>query len=233
MRRLSLNGYIDDEVWLGDEITPGLLHAALYGEDDQSADDVQIVLNSYGGSCSAAVRMYDDVCAYPGKVTMVISGTAASAATVLAMAADELEMTPGSLYMIHDPSVVAWGNERDLHDAINLLTACKDSILNVYARRCKLPRNDLAQMMTDTTWMDAQTALKQGFIDRITVQEKGVQNAISKAITREEAELKVKAYFDRHRQRPEQQPNHHEPAPEPQRAGVSYAQLIRRLELIK
>ena len=231
MRRLSLNGYIDDEVWLGDEITPGLLHVALYGEDGQSDDDVQIVLNSYGGSCSAAVRMYDDVCAYPGKVTMIISGTAASAATVLAMAADELEMTPGSLYMIHDPSVVAWGNERDLQEAINLLAACKDSILNVYARRCKLPRNDLAQMMTDTTWMDAQAALKHGFIDRISVPEKGVQNAIPKEITREEAGDKVKAYFDRHR--PRREDHYHDTTPEQQRSGVSYAQLMKRLELIK
>lgn len=233
MRRLSLNGYIDDEVWLGDEITPGLLHAALYGEDEKSEDEVQIILNSYGGSCSAAVRMYDDVCAYPGKVTMIISGTAASAATVLAMAADELEMTPGSLYMIHDPSIVAWGNERDLRDAINLLAACKDSILNVYARRCNLPRNELAQMMSATTWMDAQTALENGFIDRITVPGKGVQNAVVKEITREEAEMKVKAYLDRHRQRPKQQRNQHEPAPEPERSGVSYTQLIKRLELIK
>jgi len=61
LRRLSLNGYIDDEDWLGDEITPGRLHVTLYGEDDQSADDVQIVRNSYGGSCGAAVRIYDDV----------------------------------------------------------------------------------------------------------------------------------------------------------------------------
>lgn len=234
MRKITFNGYIDDEAWLGDEITPGLLHAALYGDDGQSADDVQILLNSYGGSCGAAVRMYDDVCAYPGKVTMIISGTAASAATVLAMAADVLEMTPGSLYMIHDPSVVAWGNEHDLRDAIHLLAACKDSILNVYARRCKLPRDELAKMMTDTTWMDAQAALKYGFIDRISEPEKGVRNAIPKEITRAEAEAKVGAYFDRHRSRPTRQSNHHhEPAPELQCSGVSYAQLMKRLELIK
>jgi ATP-dependent Clp protease protease subunit len=234
LRRLNLNGYIDDEAWLGDEITPDLLHAALYGEDGQSADDVQIVLNSYGGSCGAAVRMFDDVHAYPGKVSMIISGTAASAATVLAMAADDLEMTPGSLYMIHDPSVVAWGNERDLRDAINLLTACKESILNVYDQRCKVPRDELARMMTDTTWMDAQAALKNGFIDRISVPEKGIQNAIPREITRAEAEARVEAYFDRHRPRPSRRTDHHrEPMPEPKRSGVSYAQLMKRLELIK
>ena len=81
-------------------------------------DDLRIILNSYGGSCNAAVRMFDDLRAYPGNVHIIVSGTAASAATVLATAADRLEMTPGSLWMIHDPSVMAWGNERDLEEAI-------------------------------------------------------------------------------------------------------------------
>ena len=112
MRTLNLNGYIDEEVWYGDEITPAMLHDALYGENEEFSDDVCIILNSYGGSCNAATRMHDDIRAYPGKVHLVISGTAASAATVLSMAADTLEMTPGSLYMIHDPSTFAWGNER-------------------------------------------------------------------------------------------------------------------------
>ena len=140
MREIYLNGYIDDEEWFGDEITPDALHALLYppdAEDPDSYDDLRIVLNSYGGSCNAAVRMFDDLRAYPGNVHIIVSGTAASAATVLATAADRLEMTQGSLWMIHDPSVAAWGNERDLAEAIQLLRACKESILNVYGRRCR------------------------------------------------------------------------------------------------
>ena len=144
MRELSLNGYIDDEMWFGDEITPESLHEALYGAENQLADDVHIRLNSYGGSCNAAVRMFDDVRAYPGSVRITVSGTAASAATVLAMAADRLEMTPGSLWMIHDPSVVAWGNERELMDSIRLLQASKESIQNVYQRRCQQSRQENA-----------------------------------------------------------------------------------------
>ena len=140
MRELHLNGYIDEEVWFGDEITPDSLHEALYGAESQFADDVHIRLNSFGGSCNAAARMYDDVRAYPGNVHITVSGTAASAATVLAMAADRLEMTPGSLWMVHDPSVIALGNERDLAEAIGLLRACKESILNIYAIRCKKDR---------------------------------------------------------------------------------------------
>ena len=167
MREILLNGYIDDEVWFGDEITPDALHDLLYAERKDTSEDVHIRLNSYGGSCNAAVRMHDDLAAYPGKVNITISGTAASAATVLCMAADNLDMTPGSLFMIHDPSIVAMGNVHDLKDAIRLLEASKESILNVYETRMKITREQASAMMSKTTWMDAQEALEDGFIDSI------------------------------------------------------------------
>ena len=90
MREIHLNGYIDEEEWFGDEITPEALHGMLYPEGEEAHGDLRIFLNSYGGSCNAAVRMFDDLRAYPGNVHIIVSGTAASAATVLAMAADRL-----------------------------------------------------------------------------------------------------------------------------------------------
>ena len=203
MRELSLNGYIDDEMWFGDEITPESLHEALYGKENQLADDVHIRLNSYGGSCNAAVRMFDDVRAYPGSVRITVSGTAASAATVLAMAADRLKMTPGSLWMIHDPSVVAWGNERELMDSIRLLQACKESILNVYQRRCRQSRQEVAAMMSATSWMDAQSALQYGFIDAVAEDGKpgAPENAGERRANLDFAKAKVQAWQDRHKPR--------------------------------
>ena len=177
MRTVELNGYIDEEAWFGDEVTPESLHALLYPEGADAQEDLRIILNSYGGSCNAAVRMFDDLRAYPGNVHIIVSGTAASAATVLATAADRLEMTPGSLWMIHDPSVAAWGNERDLEEAVRLLRACKESILNVYGQRCRRPRGEISAMMRDTTWMDAGAALRDGFIDGIVDMGSGAVNA--------------------------------------------------------
>ena len=168
MREITMNGYIDDDSWFGDEITPSGLHNWLYGENDAAVDDVHIRLNSYGGSCNAATRMFDDIRAYPGSVKITISGTAASAATVVAMAADRLEMTPGSLFMIHDPSTVAYGNERDMDEAKAVLRACKESILNMYGTRVRISRNDAADLMTATTWMDSNEAFEKGFVDGIT-----------------------------------------------------------------
>lgn len=199
MRTLNLNGYIDEDVWYGDEITPAMLHDALYGENEEFSDDVCIILNSYGGSCNAATRMHDDIRAYPGRVHLVISGTAASAATVLSMAADTLEMTPGSLYMIHDPSTFAWGNERDFNEAIMLLRACKESILNIYACRCPLERGTVSAMMTATTWMDAGSALAHGFIDAVAdPQSCPANSARAHVINRKDAEAKVQVWLDRH-----------------------------------
>lgn len=200
MREIHLNGYIDEEEWFGDEITPEALHGMLYPEGEEAHDDLRILLNSYGGSCNAAVRMFDDLRAYPGNVHIIVSGTAASAATVLATAADRLEMTPGSLWMIHDPSVMAWGNEQDLEEALRLLRACKESILNVYGRRCRKPRDEISAMMRDTTWMDAGQALQDGFIDGIVDMGNGVINAaFCHETSLAQAREKVAAWMERSR----------------------------------
>ena len=259
MRELSLNGYIDEESWFGDEITPDSLHEMLYGKDNAAADDVHIRLNSYGGSCNAATRMFDDIRAYPGSVKITVSGTAASAATVLCMAADRLEMTQGSLWMIHDPSVAAWGDERDLAEAIRLLRACKESILNVYGRRCRKPREEIGAMMRDTTWMDASAALQDGFIDGIVDMGSGVVNAaLCHETSLAEAKEKVAAWLERSRpkclreavwkkgaedmtmsvpvaeEESQQATLEQDAPPEAQtvKSGVPAAQLMKRLELI-
>jgi ATP-dependent Clp protease protease subunit len=201
LRYININGYIDEYEWWGDEITPDMLHESLYGEGDTLTDDVHIRLCSYGGSSNAAVRMYDDIRAYPGSVTITVSGTAASAATVLAMAADKLEMSPGSLWMIHDPSIFAWGNEHDLNEAVSLLKACKESIINVYSKRCKKTRDEISGMMTAATWMDAKQALADGFIDSIlddTSSVDPINAAGPRVMNRKDAEAKVQAWLDRH-----------------------------------
>jgi len=198
LRELSLNGYIDDESWFGDEITPESLHDLLYGTEDTLPEDVHIRLNSYGGSCNAAVRMFDDIRAYPGNVMITISGTAASAATVVAMAADRLEMTPGSLFMIHDPSTVAYGNERDMDEAKAVLHACKESILNMYGTRIRVSREDAADMMSATSWMDANEAFDKGFVDGITeTPDKLPTDSVEHKVTLDTAKAGVQAWFDR------------------------------------
>ena len=202
MRTLNLNGYIDEEVWYGDEITPEMLHDQLFAEGEDHQLPVRIILNSYGGSCNAAVQMFDDIRRYPGDVQIIVSGTAASAATVLAMAADRLEMTPGSMWMIHDPSVFAFGNERDLMEAVGQLQACKESIINVYGRRCRKSREDVSAMMSETTWMDSHRAVADGFVDSIVDMGSGIINlADDRTVVLQDAKAKVEHWRERSKHR--------------------------------
>ena len=107
-------------------------------------------------------------------------------------------MTPGSLYMIHDPSTVAWGNERDFSEAIALLKACKESILNIYSRRSPIDRGTLAAMMTATTWMDAGAALA-GFIDGVAdPQTCPMDSAAMRTVNRKNAEQRCCSWLERH-----------------------------------
>lgn len=173
MRQISLSGYVDDISFWGDEMTPGNVSEALYAEDGN--DDVDIILDSPGGSCDAAVKIYDVIRGYPGNVRIVISGMAASAATMIAMAGNSVAMTPGSIFMVHDPSTVVYGNEQELTDAIEVLRVYKDSILNLYAAR-GVDRNAAADAMVKTTFMDANTALEMGFIDEIADAPEGIRH---------------------------------------------------------
>ena len=144
------------------------------------------------------------------------------------MAADRLEMTPGSLWMIHDPSVMAWGNERDLEEAVRLLKAYKESILNVYGRRCRKARDEIGAMMRDTTWMDAGQALQDGFIDGIADLGGGVLDAACcHEASLAEAKEKVQNWLDRWR--PARGAS---AAQAPQSPGTPVIQLQKRLALI-
>ena len=129
---------------------------------------------------------------------ITVSGTAASAATVICMAADRLEMTPGSLFMIHDPSTVACGNERDMEEAKAVLRACKESILNIYGTRIRISREDAASLMTATTWMDANEAFEKGFVDAITeAPAKLPTDSAGHQVSLDAAKAGVQVWFDR------------------------------------
>ena len=84
-RELALEGYIAEESWFDDDVTPKQFKADLYG-GLEIPDDIVVRISSPGGDCFAAAKIYDMLMEYPGKVSMHIDGLAASAASVIAMA---------------------------------------------------------------------------------------------------------------------------------------------------
>ena len=129
--------------------------------------DITVWVNSPGGDCVAAAQIYNMLSEYPGKVTVKIDGLAASAASVIAMAGNEVLMSPVSMMMIHNPATIAFGDHAEMKKAIELLDAVKESIINAYVLKTGLSRNKLSRMMDSESWMDANKAVELGFADGI------------------------------------------------------------------
>ena len=166
-RVLMLNGEISDETWYGDEVTPGLFRSELNGGEG----DVTIWINSPGGDCFAAAQIYSMLMDYKGKVNVRIDSLAASAASVIAMAGDTVEMSPVGMMMIHNPSTISIGDSAEMQKAIDRLGEVKESIINAYELKTGLSRNKLSKLMDAETWFNAKKAVELGFVDRILFAE--------------------------------------------------------------
>ena len=164
---LYLDGAIASETWWGDEVTP----AAFQAELKQHTGDVTVWINSPGGDVFAAAQIYTMLRNHSGKVTVKIHGIAASAASVVAMAGDTTLISPVGMLMIHNPSTMAAGEKKDMEQAIAVLEEVKESILNAYAAKTGLSRNRLAKMMDAETWLNANEAMRLGFVDGILFAE--------------------------------------------------------------
>ena len=112
---------------------------------------------------------------YAGTVTVRIASISASAASVVAMAGERVEMSPTALLMIHDPSTIAMGNTKDMERAITTLNEVKESIINAYAAKTGLRHNRIAELMSNETWMNAKKAVDLGFADEVLFEDKKAQ----------------------------------------------------------
>ena len=162
-RILFLNGTIAEESWFDDDVTPALFKDEL----NAGTGDITLWINSPGGDCIAAAQIYNMLSEYPGKVTVKIDGIAASAASVIAMAGNDVPMSPVSMMMIHNPATIAWGDHTEMKKALELLDAVKESIINAYVLKTGQSRAKLSHLMDAETWMDANKAVELGFADGI------------------------------------------------------------------
>lgn len=167
-RVLRINGVIAEESWLDDDITPAVFASEL----NAGSGPVTIWLNSPGGDVVAAARIYNMLLDYPGKVTVNIDGIAASAASVIAMAASTVAMSPVSMLMIHNPATLAMGDKTELSRALEMLESVKDSIINAYQLKTGLSRAKLSKLMDAETWMDARAAIDLGFADDLLTDKR-------------------------------------------------------------
>lgn len=152
--------------WWGDEVTP-----RSFAEDLErlGGKDVTVRINSGGGDVFAAHAIHNQLVAYKGRVTVVIDGLAASAATIIAVAGDRIIMPANALFMIHNPAIGLsdYYGADELLKAAEALNTIKGSIVAAYRKRCKASAEELAAMMDAETWMGAAECLEKGFVDEI------------------------------------------------------------------
>ena len=184
MTKINVKGAVvgndDAEIynWLGyDCVSPRQVEDALNNDTD---GQVQVNINSGGGSVFAASEIYTMLKAYSGKVVVNIQGLAASAASVIAMAGDEINMSPTAQMMIHKASTISVGNADDFAHDSKMLDVTDQSIVNAYEAKTGMDRSDILQLMANETWMTAQDAVDKGFADNISTGSKTPQlvNAI-------------------------------------------------------
>lgn len=134
---------------------------------DISAKTIHLRVNSPGGSVFDAEAIQTALQQHKARVVAHIDGVAASAATCIALAADEVEMSDGALFMIHNAWTVAFGNAADLVDTATLLEKIDANILRDYQAKTGQSIEQLKTWMDAETWFTAQEALANGFVDRI------------------------------------------------------------------
>jgi ATP-dependent Clp protease, protease subunit len=154
------------ESWWGESISANDIKNAL---NDIETDTITIRLNSPGGDAFDGIAIYNQLKNHKAKVIGYIDGLAASAASIIAMAADELIMNTGSMMMIHEASTFTWGTKADIKKTLNALEGVDKSIADIYMTRYNSDREELISLVEGETWFTASEAVDTGLADKVNV----------------------------------------------------------------
>lgn len=146
----------------GSGMTARVVNSVLRKAD---GDDVTVNVNSPGGDFFEGVTIYNMLREYEGTVNINVLGLAASAASIIAMAADELKIAKSGLMMIHNSWGLVIGNQNDMREAADTFAVFDESMANVYADRSNKNLAEVKALMDKDTWMNGETAVDDGFAD--------------------------------------------------------------------
>jgi len=165
------------EILLYNDIGPseyGLIDEKSFAETLSKVGDVSTInlrINSGGGGAFAGLAIYNMLKRHPATVMVDIDGIAASIASIIAMAGENIRMGEGAQMMIHDASTLQWGNARELTRAAALLDSMDADLAEIYARRTGRPTSEIRDMMHVETWFGASQAVLAKFADSLNDSE--------------------------------------------------------------
>ena len=142
---------------------------------------VNVYIDSYGGDVFAASSIYTALKSHNAEVIVKITGVAASAASVIAMAGDKVLMSKTAVMMIHNPATYAYGDHNEMEKAAETLNVIKESIINAYEKKTGMKREEISDLMEKETWMDYEKAIEYGFCDGM-IEEENMKNVVKNCI---------------------------------------------------
>lgn len=186
------------EIFIYDEIGGSFGVSAIDFVEDLGKitdDNITVRINSPGGSVFDAVAIYNALIQHPASITTRVDAIAASAASIIAMAGDTIEMMVGSQLMIHDAMGVEMGNAKDMREMATFLDRQSDNLASIYAAKGG-DKQDWRAMMLAETWMFAQEAVDFGLADSV----------FTRAVEREKPELLEEEADPNEEEAPEEAP---------------------------
>ncbi len=130
-------------------------------------DDLEVSINSVGGSVIEGFAIYNILKSLPNKVTTRIEGMAASIATLIALAGSKVHMSEVGIFMIHRASTFVEGDREELEKQQKILSNIDTTLINVYMAKTGLAKKEVETMVDAETWMTSAEAKKLGFVDKI------------------------------------------------------------------
>lgn len=161
---ISIYDVIGQDFWTGAGFTAKRASAALRSIGPK---DVTVKINSPGGDMFEGLAIYNLLREHPAKVTVEVVGIAASAASVIAMAADEISMGLGTFIMVHNAWGAVIGNRHDFRAAVDIFDGFDAAMADIYEARTGMKRAEIAALMDAETYMGAKDAVAKGFADTV------------------------------------------------------------------
>ena len=159
---ISILEQIGEDWWTGGGVTAKRVAAALR---QIGKKDVTVTINSPGGDYFEGLAIYNMLREHPAKVTVKVLGIAASAASVIAMAGDEVRIARAGFLMIHNTWVIAGGDRHSLRDVADWLEPFDNTAVDIYAARTGMDEKAIGKMLDRETWIGGKEAVDQGFAD--------------------------------------------------------------------
>lgn len=155
---------IGEDFWTGGGVTAKNFQKELAAI---TAKEIDLHINSPGGSVFDGVTIHNLLKQHPAKVTAYVDGLAASIASVIALAGDTVVMAENALFMIHNPSGFAMGTSDDMRKMADVLDKVRGTMSGVYAAKSGKAESEINAMLDAETWMTADEARAFGFVDEI------------------------------------------------------------------